>query len=54
MPPSFLRNERVNRLIAPRRWALEDTVSLVALEAKSFLLVSLTLLMSHSSSHGYS
>jgi hypothetical protein len=53
MPPPFLLVGRVDRPFALQLQAFKDTVSLlVALEAKSLLLVSLTLLRSQSSTDG--
>jgi hypothetical protein len=51
MPPSFQIFGRVDRLFALELRELEDTVTfLVALGAKSLLLVSSTLMMSQNSS----
>jgi hypothetical protein len=53
MPPSLLLVGRVERLLTFQLLALEDTVPiLVALEGKSLLLVSFTLMRGQSSTDG--
>jgi hypothetical protein len=53
MPSLFLLARCVERLVALKLRELEDTMSLlVAIEAKSLVLVSLTLLSNYSSNDG--